>query len=90
MIGLVIGDKFERRTVIVVAAAAILVCGLIFSQVTGGMLLITMGVGLTLANNIMSYSFHAYQAELFPTRIRARAVGFVTPGAVCRRFSRRF
>jgi putative MFS transporter len=60
-----------------VAAAAILVCGLIFSQVTGGMLLITMGVGLTLANNIMSYSFHAYQAELFPTRIRARAVGFV-------------
>jgi putative MFS transporter len=72
MIGLVIADKFERRTVIVVAAAAILVCGLIFSQVTGGMLLITMGVGLTLANNIMSYSFHAYQAELFPTRIRAR------------------
>jgi len=77
MIGLVIGDKFERRTVIVVAAAAILVCGLIFSQVSGGMLLITMGVGLTLANNIMSYSFHAYQSELFPTHIRARAVGFV-------------
>jgi putative MFS transporter len=25
----------------------------------------------------MSASFHAYQAELFPTRIRARAVGFV-------------
>jgi MFS transporter, putative metabolite:H+ symporter len=77
MIGLVIGDKFERRTVIVVAAAAILVCGLIFSQVSGAMLLVTMGVGLTLANNTMSYSFHAYQAELFPTRIRARAVGFV-------------
>jgi putative MFS transporter len=77
MIGLVIGDRFERRTVIVVAAAAILVCGLIFSQVSGAVALITMGVGLTLANNIMSYSFHAYQAELFPTRIRARAVGFV-------------
>ncbi len=77
MIGLVIGDKFERRTVIVVAAAVILMCGLIFSQVSGGMLSITMGVGLTLANNIMSYSFHAYQTELFPTGIRARAVGFV-------------
>jgi putative MFS transporter len=25
----------------------------------------------------MSYSYHAYQAELFPTSIRARAVGFV-------------
>ena len=36
-----------------------------------------MGVGLTLASNIMSYSFHGYQTELFPTSIRARAVGFV-------------
>src|ERR1700722_11786722 len=77
MIGMLIADKFERRTVIVAAAGAILGCGLIFSQVSGGMLLISMGVGLTLANNIMSYSFHAYQAELFPTCIRARAVGFV-------------
>ena len=77
MIGLWIADKFERRTVIVAAAAAIVVCGLMFSQVSGGMLLITMGVGLTLASNIMSYSFHAYQTELFPTGIRARAVGFV-------------
>jgi putative MFS transporter len=26
---------------------------------------------------MMSYTFHAYQQELFPTGIRARAVGFV-------------
>jgi putative MFS transporter len=30
-----------------------------------------------LANNWFSCAFHAYQAELYPTRIRARAVGFV-------------
>jgi MFS transporter, putative metabolite:H+ symporter len=77
LIGLWMGDKFERRTVIVVAAAAITLCGLVFSQVSGALLLIAMGVALTLANNIMSYSFHAYQTELFPTGIRARAVGFV-------------
>jgi putative MFS transporter len=70
-------DKFERKSVIVAMAGAIVVCGLVFSQVSGAALLITMGVALTLANNIMSFSFHAYQTELFPTGIRARAVGFV-------------
>lgn len=77
LIGLWMADKYERKSVIVATAAAIMVCGLIFSQVSGGTLLIAMGVGLTLASNIMSYSFHAYQAELFPTSIRSTAVGFV-------------
>jgi MFS transporter, putative metabolite:H+ symporter len=77
IIGLFIGDKFERKTAIVVTAAAIMVCGLSFSQMSLTFLLITMGVALTLASNIMSYSFHAYQTELFPTSIRASAVGFV-------------
>jgi putative MFS transporter len=32
---------------------------------------------VTLSNNWLSFSFHNYQSELFPTRIRARAIGFV-------------
>jgi putative MFS transporter len=77
IIGLFIADKFERKTVIAVTAAAIVVFGLSFSQTSAGLLLIITGVALTLASNIMSYSYHAYQTELFPTSIRTRAVGFV-------------
>jgi putative MFS transporter len=77
IIGLFIGDKIERKTAIVVSAGAILVAGLAFSQTQNAVALIALGICLTLASNIMSYSFHAYQAELFPTGIRARAVGFV-------------
>jgi putative MFS transporter len=40
-------------------------------------MILLMGICLTLAANIMSYSYHGYQTELFPTGIRARAVGFV-------------
>ena len=67
----------KRKTVIVVTAVAIVVFGLSFTQTSSGLLLIIMGVALTLASNIMSYSYHAYQTELFPTSIRSSAVGFV-------------
>jgi putative MFS transporter len=53
------------------------VFGLAFAQMRVAALLIVFGALVTLANNIMSFSFHAYQAELYPTRIRALGVGFV-------------
>ena len=77
LLGFFLGDRVERKWIIVASAGAILVCGLIFGRALGSALIVTMGVGLTLAANIMSFSFHAYQQELFPTGIRARAAGFV-------------
>ena len=77
LIGFFLGDRFERKWIIVGAAGTILVCGLIFGQARDSALIIAMGVALTLGANIMSFSFHAYQQELFPTGIRARAAGFV-------------
>ena len=77
LIGFLLGDRFERKWIIVGAAGAILCCGLVFGQAREAALVIAMGVALTLGNNVMSYSFHAYQQELFPTGIRARAAGFV-------------
>jgi putative MFS transporter len=69
-------DKFERKWQLVGAATCIAVFGITFSQQTTMPLLILFGVLITLSNNILSYSFHSYQTELFPTRVRARAVGF--------------
>ena len=56
---------------------AIIVCGLAFSQASGATAIVILGSCLTLGNNMMSFTFHAYQQELFPIGIRARAVGFV-------------
>jgi putative MFS transporter len=72
-----IADKFERKWQIVAAAIGTAAFGLLFAQHTGSAWLITFGILITLSNNLLSYSYHAYQAELFPTRIRASAVGFV-------------
>ena len=73
----VIADQIERKWQIIASAFAIAVAGILFGQMTAAALLIVFGVLLTLANNILSFSCHAYQAELYPTRIRALAVGFV-------------
>jgi len=77
LLGFFIGDRIERKFIIVTASLAIVAFGLIFGSTRDAVLIVAMGAGLTLANNIMSYSFHAYQQELFPTGIRARAAGFV-------------
>jgi MFS transporter, putative metabolite:H+ symporter len=77
LLGLLIADRFERKHVLVVVSLIIIVCGLAFSQASGATAIVLLGSCLTLGNNMMSYTFHAYQQELFPTGIRARAVGFV-------------
>ena len=69
-------DKVERKWQLIGAACCIGVFGVLFSFQSSMALLVLFGVLITLSNNVLSYSFHGYQTELFPTRIRARAVGF--------------
>ena len=70
-------DRVERKWQLVAAATALAAFGGLFTLSTNAVWLILCGIGLATSSNLMSYSFHAYQPELFPTRMRARAVGFV-------------
>jgi len=76
-LGLLFTDRIERKWVISGAALSIAAAGLAFTQAHGMFGVIACGVALTLANNTLSFAFHGYQPELFPTRVRAQAVGFV-------------
>jgi putative MFS transporter len=70
-------DRIERKFQIMAACCGVAAAGLLFSRQTDPVALVLLGMAITFCNNMLSYSYHAYQSELFPTRIRARAVGFV-------------
>jgi putative MFS transporter len=76
-IGLWLGDRIERKWQVAGSAFAIAVFGLLFAIQTSPTGLIALGIFQTIATTWLSFSLHAYQAELFPTRIRGGAVGFV-------------
>jgi MFS transporter, putative metabolite:H+ symporter len=77
LLGTLIADKMERKWQVCSGAIGIGVFGMLFANATDTTMLIVLGVLVTLCNNLMSFSFHNYQSELFPTRIRSRAIGFV-------------
>jgi putative MFS transporter len=69
-------DRVERKWQIVIAAGGSLTCGLVFAHQSRAVTLVAWGVALTVCNMVLSYAYHAYQSELYPTRLRARAIGF--------------
>ncbi len=77
LLAISIADRTERKWQIVASAICIAVFGLLFAELRNPVWLVACGVMLTCSNNCMSFAFHAYQSELFPTRVRAQAVGFV-------------
>lgn len=72
-----VAERYERKWQIVFASGATAVLGLIFAMLTVPWLLIVCGTLIVGANTLMSFAYHPYQAELYPTELRARAVGFV-------------
>jgi putative MFS transporter len=69
-------DKLERKWTIIVLALSVAALGLGFGNSSAPGAVVGFGALLTLANYWFSAAFHAYQAELFPTRLRGTGVGF--------------
>ena len=74
---LVMADRMERKWQLVSAGVCVGLFITLFSLGVSPFWVIVFGVGVTLSNNWISFVFHGYQAEQYPTRIRARGVGFV-------------
>ncbi|HLH09668.1 MAG TPA: MFS transporter [Terriglobales bacterium] len=77
LVGMAFADIFERKWQIAWSALAIAGWGILFARQKTAVGVIILGVLITLSSNWMSFSYHAYQSELYPTRIRTRAIGFV-------------
>jgi putative MFS transporter len=77
VLAMIYAERFQRKWQICVLALVVGGVGLCFAMARAPLLLVAFGTVVTLANAWFSATFHTYQAELFPTRIRAQAVGFV-------------
>jgi putative MFS transporter len=70
-------DRIERKWHCCLSCLCIAVFGIWFGSTESSWGVIALGACLAMAAQWLSYALHNYQAELYPTRIRARGVGFV-------------
>jgi putative MFS transporter len=73
-------DKVERKWMVATGALLAAAAGLLLSRITQNSdfaVFTIIGAAVAIGNSLMSLSYHTYQSELFPTPMRARAVGFV-------------
>jgi len=77
LLGTLIADRMERKWQIVCAGTLVAIFMYLFALQQTPWLVILFGVLVTMSNNWISFLTHSYQSEQYPTRIRARAVGFV-------------
>ncbi|MCZ0986368.1 MFS transporter [Streptomyces diastatochromogenes] len=68
-------DRVERRTLIALSAAAMVLAGLGFAYAGSAALIVTSGFAYTLCSNVFSSVSHVYLSEQYPTAIRATASG---------------
>jgi putative MFS transporter len=75
LLSLPLVERMDRKWLIVLSAFLMAVFGISFGVAETPVLIILFGVLYTLVSNVFSNAFHIYQAEIFPTSVRATAVG---------------
>jgi putative MFS transporter len=76
LIGVSTTERLERKRAIVMLALLIAATGMAFAYAHDTITIVVIGATMTVFTSWFSSVFHAYQAELFPTRARATGVGF--------------
>lgn len=66
-------ERFDRRWLIVGSAMAMAVLGIALGLASAPIAIVAFGMSYTVVSNIFSNAFHIFQAEIFPTAIRATA-----------------
>lgn len=72
---LLVVERVERRTLIIATALAMAGLGVVFGAADAVWVILLSGFLFTATSNVFSNAYHAYQAEIFPTHLRATAVG---------------
>ncbi|MET0474117.1 MAG: MFS transporter [Mycobacterium sp.] len=67
---------FERKYLVMATIAAMAAFGLLFATIDNTVLIVVFGFLTTAMSNVFSNVYHVYQAEIFPTDVRATAVGW--------------
>lgn len=76
LFGMLTTERVERKNSLIALSLLIAGTGMLFAVVHQWALIALVGALLTMFSSWFSSIFHAYQAELFPTRARATGVGF--------------
>ena len=75
LLSLPLVERVERKFLVVGSGLGMAVFGLLFGLSGSPTLIVAFGFVYTVISNVFSNAFHIYQAEIFPTRLRATAAG---------------
>lgn len=68
--------RFERKYLIMAMVAVMAASGVLYATATVQACIVVFGLLITASSNVFSNIYHVYQAEIFPSDVRATAVGW--------------